>query len=102
MKKLDIKKIKINENVDLSKFTTYRLKQNAAYMAYPENTKDLIRLIKYLKDNNIKYKILGGGANLIFTKDYDGVLIKLDHFDKLEIKDTKYPIQNQKQVKLQI
>ena len=92
MKKLDIKKIKINENVDLSKFTTYRLKQNASYMAYPENTKDLIRLIKYLKENDIKYKVLGGGANLIFTKDYDGVLIKLDHFDKLEIKDTKVTV----------
>lgn len=89
MKKIDIKKMKINENVDLSKYTTYRLKQNAAYMAYPENTKELIKLIKYLRENNIKYKVIGGGANLIFTKDYDGVLIKLDAFDKLEIKDTK-------------
>ena len=61
-------------------------------MAYPENVDELIKLIKYLKDNNIKYKILGGGANLIFTKDYDGVLIKLDHFDKLEIKDTKVTV----------
>lgn len=92
MKKLTIKKIKINENVNLSKFTTYRLDVNAAYMAYPENVDELIKLIKYLKDNNIKYKILGGGANLIFTKDYDGVLIKLDHFDKLEIKDTKVTV----------
>ncbi len=92
MKKLAIKKIKINENVNLSKFTTYRLDVNAAYMAYPENVDELIKLIKYLKDNNIKYKILGGGANLIFTKDYDGVLIKLDHFDKLEIKDTKVTV----------
>lgn len=92
MKKLDIKKIKINENVNLTKYTTYRLNQTASYMAYPEDTKDLIRLIKYLKDNDIKYKILGGGANLIFAKDYDGVLIKLDHFDKLEIKDTKVKV----------
>lgn len=92
MKKLAIKKIKINENVNLSKFTTYRLNVNAAYVAYPENVDELIKLIKYLKDNSIKYKILGGGANLIFTKDYDGVLIKLDHFDKLEIKDTKVTV----------
>ena len=92
MKKLNIKKIKINENVNLSKFTTYRLDVNASYMAYPEDVDELIRLIKYLKENDIKYKILGGGANLIFTKDYDGVLIKLDHFDKLEIKDTKVTV----------
>ena len=92
MKKLNIKKIKINENVNLSKFTTYRLDVNASYMAYPEDVDELIKLIKYLKENDIKYKILGGGANLIFTKDYDGVLIKLDHFDKLEIKDTKVTV----------
>lgn len=92
MKKLDIKKMKKIENVDLSKYTTYRLKSKASYMVFPENENDLIKLIKYLKENNVKYKIIGGGANLIFEHDYDGVLIKLDNFDKLEIKDTKVTV----------
>ena len=92
MKKLNIKKVKIIENVDLKKYTTYRLDSKASYMAFPENTKDLIRLIKYLRENQIKYKILGGGANLIFEHDYDGVLIKLDHFDKLIVNDTKITV----------
>ena len=89
MKKLDIKKIKKIENVNLSKYTTYRLKSKASYMVFPEDTDELIKLIKYLRENEVKYKIIGGGANLIFAHDYDGVLIKLDSFDNLAIKYTK-------------
>ena len=90
MKKFD--KVKIMEDVPLKKYTTYKLPAKTKYMAYPENTKQLIALIKYAREKNIKYKILGGGANLIFPHNYDGVLIKLDHFDKLEIKDTKITV----------
>ena len=43
--------------------------------------------MKYLRENHIKHKILGKGSNLIFSKDYyDGILIKLDSLDELEIK----------------
>lgn len=83
---------KIESNVNLLKYNTYRVNAVAKYMAFPENEKDLIKLIGYLKENNIKYKILGGGANLIFENDYDGVLIKLDNFDKLVIEDTKIKV----------
>lgn len=83
---------KIEANVNLLKYNTYKVNANASYMAFPENEKDLIKLIGYLKENKIKYKILGGGANLIFENDYDGVLIKLDNFDKLVIEDTKIKV----------
>lgn len=83
---------KIESNVNLLKYNTYKVNAITKYMAFPENEKDLIRLISYLKENKIKYKILGGGANLIFENDYDGVLIKLDHFDKLTIDDTKIKV----------
>ena len=36
----------------------------------------------------MKYKILGNGSNLIFSdKGYNGILIKLDNFNKLEFND---------------
>ena len=87
-----IKKLKIGKidtNVDLKKFTSYKLEVSAKCMAYPNNTESLIKLIKYLKEEKIKYKVLGGGSNLVFESNYDGVLIKLDSFDKLDIDDTK-------------
>ena len=76
---------KIDTNVSLKKCTTYRVGGNAKYIAYPKDINSLVKLIKYLKNKNIKYKILGNGSNLLFSeKEYDGVLIKLSEFDDLE------------------
>ena len=76
---------KIDTNVSLKKCTTYRVGGIAKYIAYPKNTESLVKLIKYLKNKNIKYKILGNGSNLLFSdNEYNGVLIKLSEFDDLE------------------
>ncbi len=76
---------KVEENVSLKKYTTYRVGGIARYVVYPKNVSKLISLIKYLKNFKIKYKILGKGSNLLFSNSlYDGVLIKLDCFDDLE------------------
>ncbi len=76
---------KIDTNVSLKKCTTYRVGGNAKFIAYPKDVNSLVKLIKYLKNKNIKYKILGNGSNLLFSeKEYDGVLIKLSEFDYLE------------------
>ena len=76
---------KIDTNVSLKKCTTYRVGGNAKFIAYPKDINSLVKLIKYLKNKNIKYKILGNGSNLLFSeKEYDGVLIKLTEFNELE------------------
>ena len=42
-------------------------------------------LLKFLKENKIKHKILGNGSNLLFSdKTYNGVLIRLNEFDKVD------------------
>lgn len=69
----------------LSKYTTYKVGGNARAIIYPKGRRELVELCKLIKINNIKYKILGNGSNLLFSDDvYDGVLIKLDEFDKIE------------------
>lgn len=78
------------ENVDLKKYTTYHVGGKALALVYPDDEYGLIELIKFLKFNNIKYKIIGRGSNLIFGSElYNGVLIKLDKFNKLEIKENE-------------
>ena len=86
----DLKVGEVLENVDIKKYTTYRVGGNATALVYPEDEYNLIELIKYLKSKNIKYKIIGRGSNLIFGSElYDGILIKLDKFNRLEIKDNE-------------
>lgn len=87
----EIKKMKIGKvlsNVDLKKYTTYKLNEKALGVVIPKDIESLINLLNFLRDSDIKYKIIGNGSNLIFTKYYDGILIKLETFDNLEITDT--------------
>ena len=84
----DIENLNIGEvvsNINLKDYTTYKLEGTGFCVVSPDDVNGLIILLKYLKQNNIKYKIIGNGSNLIFDKKYDGVLIKLDSFQNLEI-----------------
>ncbi|MBP3921067.1 MAG: UDP-N-acetylmuramate dehydrogenase [Bacilli bacterium] len=78
----------IKYNVDLSEYTTYKLKAIGKILVIPKNINCLIKLIDYIKEKNLKYKILGNGSNLIFTKPiYEGILIKLNNLNDINIED---------------
>lgn len=78
----------IIENADLREYTTYKAGGKAIAIVIPDDLNGLITLIKFLREKKVKYKILGNGSNLIFSdKGYNGILIKLDNFNKLEFND---------------
>ena len=87
-----LKKLKVGKvvnNPKMSDYTTYKVGGNALALVYPNDVEDLIKLINKLKENKIKFKILGNGSNLIFSDEtYEGVLLKLSEFNNLEINDT--------------
>jgi len=90
----EIKKLSIGEvyeNIDLKKYNTYRVSGNALGIVIPDDENGLIKLLKFLKKNKVKYKILGNGSNLIFSNDaYDGILIKLDSFQNFQQIENKF------------
>ena len=92
----EIKKLNIGsvlENVDIKEYTTYHIGGKALGMVFPNDVYCLIKLLEYLKSNNIKYKVIGRGSNLIFSSNtYNGILIKLDKFDNLEIKGNEITV----------
>lgn len=88
----DLKKIKcgkIKENVDLSLYTTYKVKATGKYMVFPSNIEELICLMSFIESKKLKYKVIGGGSNLIFENSiYDGILINLSKFDDVNFNET--------------
>ena len=79
-------KILINEKI--CNYTTYKVGGKARAICYPKGEEELIELVKLLKDKKIKYFVLGNGSNVLFSdKMYDGIIIKLDNFNKITIKD---------------
>lgn len=75
------------KNISLQKYNTYRLDIKCGYLIYPKDVEELIKLLKYLKENNLNYFILGSGSNIILAKPYFNVVIKLDRLNKIEIND---------------
>ena len=89
----DIKKLhvgKVIEDAYMKDYTTYKVGGKVICVVYPEDEQSLIKLLCYIKANSIKYKIIGNGSNVIFNDSgFDGVIIKLDNFNNLNIINNK-------------
>jgi len=67
----EVKKIKLKD------YSTYKVGGDSL-MVFIDSINSLIKLLKYLDFNKIKYKVIGNASNLIFDDSgYDGVLINL-------------------------
>lgn len=65
----------VEENVDLSSLNTFGVKAAAAYLATVKLEDDMRALIDdeiLLKNQHL---ILGGGSNILLTKDYNGIVL---------------------------
>lgn len=85
-----LEKYEYYENYNIKKYNTYKLEVITKYIVFVKDKKELVELLKYLKDNNIKHLILGNGSNVIFSCEYyDGVIIKLDKLNKIDINNNE-------------
>ncbi len=78
------------ENVNLKELSTINIGGKAKYLVRPFSYVDLGKLLDFLDDNNMQYYVLGNASNVILDDGYfDGVIIKLDEFNDIEIEGTK-------------
>ena len=55
---------------------TFKTGGNASYFVMPENASQIADTIKFAKDNNIKYFVIGNGSNLLVSDNgFDGIII---------------------------
>ena len=76
------------ENVSLKDYNTYRTGGKTRYLVKPYNIDSLKELLNYIKNNNLKYIIIGNGSNIILPdSDYDGVVILLSKLNEIKINE---------------
>ena len=76
------------ENVSLKDYNTYRIGGKTRYLVKPYNIDSLKELLIYIKNNNLKYIIIGNGSNIILPdSDYDGVVILLSKLNEIKINE---------------
>ncbi len=70
--------MKIQENFSLKKYNTFGIDVKAKVFVEVYSTDELKTILSdsnYKKENKL---ILGGGSNILFTKNYDGLVIKIN------------------------
>lgn len=66
----------IKQNVALRKFNTFGLNVRARYMAVAEHEDDTRKILREPTYRTHPFLILGGGSNLLFSGDYQGLVLK--------------------------
>lgn len=78
--------MKILKNYDLTKLNTFGVKAKAKFFVELEKENELAELFLSPEFKNNEKLFLGGGSNVLFTKDFDGIVIlnKLKGIEILE------------------
>ncbi|MEN0006260.1 MAG: UDP-N-acetylmuramate dehydrogenase [Bacteroidota bacterium] len=64
----------IQHHVSLKPYHTFGIESKAKRFANFGSTKELIKLLELAQSS--KYLIIGGGSNIVFTKDFDGCILR--------------------------
>ncbi len=72
--------MEIQENISLKHFNTFGIDVSAKYFADFKTVDELSELLEFKQRSTISDQrstlILGGGSNILFTKDFDGLILK--------------------------
>jgi len=78
--------IKVKNNINLSNYTTIKIGGYTEYFAEPESITELIKYLKWVKLNNLKYRIIGAGSNLLIKNTlHRGLTICTRKLKKIKI-----------------
>ena len=66
----------IRKNISLKKYNSFNIEVNAKEFAEINSKQELIEIANKTKGKKVLY--LGGGSNILFTKDFDGIVIHLN------------------------
>ena len=80
----------IRKNISLKKYNSFNIDVNAKEFVEVNSRDELIEIASKTKDKNVLY--LGGGSNILFTRDFDGIVIHLNikgiQFEKIYSDET--------------
>jgi UDP-N-acetylmuramate dehydrogenase len=82
------KKMKIQENVSLKEYTTFKIGGPAKFFCIVKNEDDLIEAFNFSKKNKLPTFVLGGGSNLLVADNgYQGLIIKVEMMGMIHAED---------------
>lgn len=68
----------MHENFSLKPYNTFGVDVKARYFTEINTIEALQEALRFFNNNRIPLLFLGGGSNILFTRDFDGLVIKLN------------------------
>ena len=68
----------IQKNVSLKEFNTFGIDKKAKYFYQVSSVQEVIKALETAKNLNLPIFVLGGGSNILLTKDIEALVIKMD------------------------
>jgi len=66
------------ENCSIKPYTTFGIEAKARYFIRVSTVEELSEALNHPMVTGLPVLLLGGGSNMLFTKDYDGLVVKID------------------------
>ncbi len=74
----------VKQSIGLASLTTFNIGGNAKYFLETNDVEELSNIIKFCSSNDIKFRVLGWGSNVLISDNgYDGLIIRLKN-DSIE------------------
>jgi len=79
--------MQIRENISLRPYNTFGIEASAKYFANFQNIDELTELLNYKPQTTNHKLVLGGGSNILLTKDVSGLVLKNEIKDIAIVKE---------------
>jgi len=77
----------VKENIKLDAYSTIGIGGTARFFAEPIDIEQLRQALKFSKENEIPFFVMGGGSNTLFPDGiYNGIIIRMVKFNKIKIR----------------
>lgn len=68
----------VQNNIQLKPYNTFGIEAKAKYFVEVSSVEELQNILQNPDYQGVEHLILGGGSNLLLTKDFDGLVIKIN------------------------
>jgi UDP-N-acetylmuramate dehydrogenase len=70
--------MKLQQNISLKPYHSFACEEIASFFTTVSTKEALMEAIEWTKENNQPYLILGSGTNILFTQQFNGLVIKME------------------------
>ena len=68
--------IEIKKKYELRGLNTLKIRCKADYFCEAFSTEDCIEALSFASDNKIPFLVIGGGTNIVFSQNFEGLVVK--------------------------